>query len=190
VYLTIQRAPPEGGTTSPPPGVYDYDKGSTVTVTAIPDAGYRFDHWVLDGQHPTYNPIAVTLYGDTTLTAVFAKVAPPGVKVRLSIRVEPAGSGSTDPSPGDYEYIAGTTLTVKATPAEGYEFDHWTLDGEAHAENPITFTINFDTTLVAYFKKAAAPPPRPPTPPSALLAILGPLGLGLLMAAAGARLRP
>ncbi|GAI57803.1 unnamed protein product, partial [marine sediment metagenome] len=38
-----------GGTTDPPPGAHSYPEGTTVTVTAITDAGYLFDHWELDG---------------------------------------------------------------------------------------------------------------------------------------------
>jgi hypothetical protein len=160
----------EGGTTDPAPGVYEVDSGSAITVRALPSPGYRFDHWALDGKYPTDNPITLTLTSDTTLTAIFAAVPPPGKKVRLSVRVEPEGSGSTEPPPGDHEYIAGTSLTVRAIPAEGYELDHWALDGEVHAENPIAFTISSDVVLVAYFRARAAPPPTlppilPPPPP-------------------------
>ncbi|MCK4656330.1 MAG: hypothetical protein KAT85_04840, partial [candidate division Zixibacteria bacterium] len=41
----------EGGTTSPPPGNYEGECGMWSDVMAIPDEGYDFDHWVLDGEN-------------------------------------------------------------------------------------------------------------------------------------------
>jgi hypothetical protein len=34
-----------GGTTDPEPGVHTYASGQLVTLTAIADPGYVFDHW-------------------------------------------------------------------------------------------------------------------------------------------------
>jgi len=66
-----------GGTTNPSPGSYSYPKGTSVTVTAIPDAGYEFDHWTLDGVIRTENPITIVMNRDYTLTAYF-KAVPKG----------------------------------------------------------------------------------------------------------------
>ena len=46
--LTIEAV--GSGTTSPSPGVYTYTSGQEVTVEAIPDEGYIFYQWELDGQ--------------------------------------------------------------------------------------------------------------------------------------------
>lgn len=56
------------GTTDPPPGVYEYESGVTVTVTA---SGGSFDHWMLDGVSRTENPVDVVMDADHTLQAVF-----------------------------------------------------------------------------------------------------------------------
>ena len=42
-----------GGTTSPLPGVQEYEKASSVKVTAIPDPGYSFDYWLLYSEKRT-----------------------------------------------------------------------------------------------------------------------------------------
>ena len=53
-------------------------------------------------------------------------------------------------------YEQGAEATLKATPAEGYEFVNWTVDGtEVSTENPYKFTVTADVALVANFKKAA-----------------------------------
>jgi hypothetical protein len=42
-----------GGTTTPPPGSYTYAAGQQITFSAVPNAGYRFQYWVISG---TYTP--------------------------------------------------------------------------------------------------------------------------------------
>ena len=63
-----------GGTTTPPPGTYTYDEGTVVTVTAYPDAGYLFSHWILDSQTNTSNPIDIIMDRDYELTPVFTPI--------------------------------------------------------------------------------------------------------------------
>jgi hypothetical protein len=71
--LTIEQF--EGGETLPSPGTYAYVEGEVITVTAMPHSGYKFSHWILDGQIiKTENPeITVAMNSQHTLRAVFAK---------------------------------------------------------------------------------------------------------------------
>lgn len=83
IYLRIHRSHAlsisvsSGGTTDPAPGTYTYHYGASVTVTAIADSHYYFDHWILDGKtlspHPpnTYNPILLLMDSDHNLKACF-----------------------------------------------------------------------------------------------------------------------
>ncbi|MEM3698181.1 MAG: hypothetical protein QXQ94_11950 [Candidatus Bathyarchaeia archaeon] len=59
--------------------------------------------------------------------------------------------GTTNPAPGTYTYVSGTSFEVVAVPEMGYSFDHWLLDGEVKTENPITLVMNTNHTLEAYF---------------------------------------
>mgnify|MGYP001626211181 CR=1 FL=1 len=85
-YLIIEAG--EGGTTDPPPGRYLRRMGETVTITAVPDAGYTVGIWFVDGvevarQIPS---ISVVMDVDHTVIVTFWKggqpppAAPAGIK--------------------------------------------------------------------------------------------------------------
>jgi flagellin-like protein len=75
--LTVSVEPPEGGTTSPPPGEYRVAAGSAVTVRAEPNPGYAFSKWLLNGSdYSTSQEVTVTVRGSTSLTAVFSRLQP------------------------------------------------------------------------------------------------------------------
>lgn len=66
----------------------------------------------------------------------------------LEVAVSPPEGGSADPSSGVYQEDG--SVTVEATPNEGWIFDQWTGDLESE-ENPFTFTITQNTSLTANF---------------------------------------
>jgi hypothetical protein len=152
------------GTTSPAPGTYEYDEGSTVSVTAYPAVLYAFDHWTLDGSSSTANPITVTMDRDHTLVAYFKSVT---AAPKYTLNISSTGGGTTQPAPGAYQYDEGSTVVVTAIPYSGYFFDYWLLNGAKYTDNPITVKMTSDVTLVAYFKSAGAPTPPPTAPPTA-----------------------
>jgi hypothetical protein len=73
----------------------------------------------------------------------------------LTTSVSPAGSGSVSPSSGTY--VSGTNVTLTATAASGWKFDHW--DGDASgSSNPVTVTMNSNKSVTAYFVYLNQPP--------------------------------
>lgn len=62
--------------------------------------------------------------------------------------------GTTDPAPGTYQYVEGTTVSVNAIANLGYDFNNWILDGVNYTDNPITIVMDSNHTLTAYFKVA------------------------------------
>ena len=78
-----------GGTTDPPPGTYTYDEGTVVSVLAIPNSGYKFENWVVDGVNSTLNPIEIIMDRNYTLLAVFSAVAPPPPPAATTISLVP-----------------------------------------------------------------------------------------------------
>lgn len=148
--LTIRTT--TGGTTDPAPGEYTYPKGTEVTVTAVPYTGYEFNHWILDGQTRTENPLTIVMDRDYTLTAYFEVVTK-----EYTLTINTTTGGTTDPSPGTYKFPQGTKVVIKAIPSSGYEFDYWQIDTVATTtQNPITVIMDRNYTLTAYFKPLPA----------------------------------
>jgi hypothetical protein len=69
--LTTAVNPSEGGTTNPGVGNHSYTEGSLVNISAIPNAGYVFDHWGGDVADPNSASTTVTVNTDMTITAYF-----------------------------------------------------------------------------------------------------------------------
>jgi hypothetical protein len=139
-----------GGTTNPTPGAYDYVEGTSVQVRAIPDSGFNFDHWILDGVQYTANPITVLMNQNHTITAYFSEIPPPPPTM-YKLNLNSTVGGTTDPAPGIYEYDAGSTVTVTAIPDVGYKFARWELDGVVKSANPLSILMDKDHTLLAVF---------------------------------------
>jgi hypothetical protein len=147
--LTITAA--AGGTTNPAPGTYTHSGGTVVQVTAMPNSGYRFDHWVLDGSPAgSANPISVLMNSSHTLQAVFAETH--------TLVITVSDGGTTNPPPGTYVYNVPTYVTVTAIPYTNYRFDHWVYDGEnIGSANPVTVYAGSSHTLKAVFVYSVPP---------------------------------
>ena len=69
------------------------------------------------------------------------------------------GQGEISPSTGTFPN--GEVVTLTALPESGSDFDHW--GGQASgSENPITITMDSDTTIYAYFAVAPTSDPLEP----------------------------
>jgi len=78
--LTVSAA--TGGATNPAVGDHTYAAGSSVGVTAIPEADYIFDHWELDSVNVgSTNPYTVLMDKNHTLEAIFAYSPPLSVSI-------------------------------------------------------------------------------------------------------------
>jgi beta-lactamase superfamily II metal-dependent hydrolase len=61
------------------------------------------------------------------------------------------GQGTTNPSAGTCEYASGAEITITASPASGWKFDHWS--GDASGTSPtIVITMDCDKDITAYFE--------------------------------------
>jgi hypothetical protein len=170
--LTVAVNDPTMGTTDDkyPPGTYTVQEGTSVTVTAKPNTGYKFSYWMLDSTKRTENPITFTMDKDYTLTAYF-EALPPTHKLTVAVNDPTMGTTDSKYPPGTYDIPEGTTVSVTAIPKSGYKFDHWTLNGTTSTENPITFIMDKDYTLTAYFVQI--PPPATATLTGTVKGLLG-----------------
>jgi len=76
---------------------------------------------------------------------------PPEVTYTLDVTVNPSGTGSVSLSPSGGTYDADTEVTITATPAHGYIFDHWSGDVTG-TSNPINLTMDRNRSVTAHFK--------------------------------------
>ena len=70
----------------------------------------------------------INVDGDKDVCCFFRKK-----KFNVSTSVDPAGSGTIT---GAGTYDKNTIITVEAVPAEDYEFDHFTVNGEEQPADP------------------------------------------------------
>jgi len=68
--LTLFSSPPEGGFINTDPVGPEYAPGETVTISAVPNSGYIFDHWEGDAAG-TDAVVTITMDSDKTVTAYF-----------------------------------------------------------------------------------------------------------------------
>jgi uncharacterized repeat protein (TIGR02543 family) len=128
--------PAAGGTVSPAAGTYD--DGTIIALTATPATGYRFDHWSGDATG-TAASVSVTMSANRNITATFVKIW------TLTELVDPTASGTIAPAGGIFD--DGTVVSLKATPAAGYRFDHWSGDASGTtATVSVTMTANKNVT--------------------------------------------
>ena len=118
------------------------EQGAVITFTATPKEGYELDHWMVGGKPAVAgadtkiegNKLIVTL-GDQDLKveATFKKLI---VKHTVTFT---AGEGGTIVATVGTEAKAiqskdqveqGAVITFTATPKEGYELDHWMVNGK------------------------------------------------------------
>ena len=72
----------------------------------------------------------------------------------LNVTTSPQHAGYVS---GQGSYLAGTQATLTATPATGFEFLSWEGD-IATTQNPLTITVDSDTTITAKFGSLAGAP--------------------------------
>lgn len=74
------------GVTHPSSGSYTYDEGTDVTVDAVPDSGWKLDHWELDGSNVgSASSQMVTMNANHTIIAVFDRAIEELVNYALSL---------------------------------------------------------------------------------------------------------
>ena len=137
------------GTTLPAAGSYTQIYGSTLTVQANPTLGNYFAGWTVNGvvSPITSQTITLTITGDVTVQADFTNISPNLYQVVTS--ASPIIGGTTS---GDGSYYGNSSVTVVATPDDGYGFINWTENGLQQSTNAsYTFNITSNKNLVANF---------------------------------------
>ena len=126
------------------------NEGVSHTVTATPKSGYHFLRW---SNGVTENPYTFVVTQDTVLYALFEADV---VINYYDIRVVSADETMGTVSGGGTHLEQGQTVTITATPNEGYQFLYWTT-ANGQVQGAISqWTVTKDETLIAHFR--VAPP--------------------------------
>ena len=134
-YTITTSADPEDFGTVTEGGIYHY--GDTITLEAIPNAGYVFEMW---NDSVTDNPRDIVVTQDSTFVAHFI---PLGYTIETSIDPENAGTVTEG---GMYYY--GDTLTLEAIPNVGFVFEMW---NDSVTDNPRDIVVTQDSSFIALF---------------------------------------
>ena len=143
VPYTISVSSGEGGTAVASKS--SVQGGGSVTLTATPNSGYVFKNWTLNGNVvSTNNPYTATVLSNSIYIANFEKI--------YTVSVSSTTGGTAVASKSSVQ--GGGSVTLTATPNEGYKFVNWTVNGEVvSTENPYIATITANRDFVANFKE-------------------------------------
>ena len=122
--------------------------GEEIVLNAVAADGYHWTTWMAnDVAIDATNPMTFTVTEDVTLKAVFAvNTYDANAIVELGDEVNSTEGTTTG-------VLAGTEVTFTAIAGNGYTFDEWrNVNGDSISDlNPLTITVESDTTLVAFF---------------------------------------
>ncbi len=144
--VALSASPANGGTVS---GGGTFNAGITVTAHAAPMAGYTFVNWTENGSIVSTSVSYIfQVTSNRNLIANFELIA--GEEYSVDLSVVPAASGTVS---GAGSFESGSSVTVSATAANGYNFLNWTEgDNVVSSSATYTFTITSDRDLKANFE--------------------------------------
>jgi hypothetical protein len=138
--VSITSYPAEGGTTI---GQGEYTEGDTAYLTAVPNPGFSFQSWSINGILVSTDPsYTLQVHGNVQLNAHFIQTTP---VYSVSITSYPAEGGTTI---GQGEYTEGDTAYLTAVPNPGFSFQSWSINGILVGTEPVYFLIVESNVLV------------------------------------------
>ena len=161
-------------------GHFKYDNpvevpvGTSVTQEWESDnAMIVFSHWTLVNATCTntesyFTQFMGTAAGTATITCVTDNA---DFTTYYTVTVEKEGAGNTIPSPGVHTYLKGSTITLLAIPATGYELSRWEglNGGQQSSALEVDQRVWVDEAVyrAVFTKKSFGGPGTPPTGPAA-----------------------
>ena len=146
-----------GTITSSPSGIscgsdcsQEYSDSTSVTLTATPSAGFSFDRW--EGACTGSASCVVSMSADRNVRAVFSEID----NSLMTLSVTTSGSGQVTSSPVGIDcgndcseqYEANTTVSLTATPDQGFIFQEWQGDCSGSGDCSVSMTSNMSVTAV------------------------------------------
>ena len=132
--------------------------GTEITLTAAPNAGYHFKEWQVMSGDVTVRDDKFTMPGsDVEVKAIFEEDAPPA-PAEYTVTVISGGNGTASASHA--KAVAGTEITLTATPNAGYHFKEWqVMSGDVTVRDDKFTMPGSDVEVKAIFEEDAPPTP-------------------------------
>ena len=155
VYQLVVGKTGQGTVSSAPEGIQcgatcaaGFVEGVTVTLTATPDAGYRFVQW--SGACTGNAACTVTMDAAKSITATFELI-------QYTLSVTKTGGGAIVSSPAGIDcgavcsslFKQDTSVTLTATPAAGFSFNGW--GGACNGQAACVVILNDNRAVSASF---------------------------------------
>lgn len=148
-YIRVQASPDNGGSVY---GSGEVKEGGYAVISATPKDGFTFEGWLLNNNRVSQDAryVVDNIRGDATYVAEFKPA-----DCRVTVNVNDGNAGTATESK-TVKY--GESITLKAAPKEGYQFDSWTENGNTVSRDSRMEVKNItaDRTFTAVFKKKEA----------------------------------
>jgi Divergent InlB B-repeat domain len=142
VIITTASLPAGGGATF---GDGAYAPGTLATVVAIPNAGYKFSKWLVNGVNVSLS--RTNTFTVTTNRVMVAKFKP---VYTVTVAADPPSGGTAEADSSTYE--PGDLAMMTAIPEPGWCFVNWTQNGLPVSTDPdFQFTVTANRDLVGHF---------------------------------------
>ncbi len=129
--ISASASPSNGGSVS---GGGTYNQGSTCTLYATPNSGYRFVCWKKgSSQVSTNSTYSFTVNSDASYTAYFEQNS-----FTITASASPSNGGTVS---GAGTYNSGSTCTLTASPNTGYSFVRW-KKGSTQVSTSATYSFS------------------------------------------------
>ena len=130
--------------------------GDVLEVLAVPDSGFAFSKWTIDGSESTDNPYSQSVHDDLNLSCTFAEIPPEEVTITVQTdgtnearyRIGDGSWSNWSSSEQSFKVNVGSIYSVEAQVKGNYTFKEWTTGSEKTSSNPANFTAKSGVNAV------------------------------------------
>lgn len=130
--------------------------GDVLEVLAVPDNGFAFSKWTIDGSDSTDNPYSQSVHDDLNLSCTFVEIPPEEVTITVQTdgtnearyRIGGGSWSNWSSSEQSFRVNVGSIYSVEAQVKGNYTFKEWTTGNEKTSSNPANFTAKSGVNAV------------------------------------------
>ena len=130
--------------------------GDVLEVLAVPDSGFAFSKWTIDGSDSTDNPYSQSVHDDLSLSCTFAEIPPEEVTITVQTdgtnearyRIGDGSWSNWSSSEQSFNVNIGSIYSIEAQVKGNYTFKEWTTGSEKTSSNPANFTAKSGVNAV------------------------------------------